>query len=485
MIARVIVDRLTQMEFAYFARGDKDKRRISKIRFAEMVATPGALYYRVDTIRLPRGIRTAALEDPEVLRDLSLAVRAPVTTYTHYEHGFWIIVERAEGLASVPRFVRWEEVKQPAAPFGFPLGIGVNKRQYSADLRELPHLLVAGATGYGKSMMLHNILISLLSKNPARLLKVYLADMKGGAELSFYRSLPHVAGFAREPGEAMDILRLLYTEMEKRFQLLEKERVTDLGKLNQRAAMAGVWDDQVPYILFMCDELANLMLARRYRQEAEDMLANLAAMGRAPGVHLVAATQRPSVDVVTGLIKANFPARVAFHCASQADSRTIIDTSDAAGLGIPGRMVYVREQARRVLQAPYLEHQQILDAIRAIGCGEEFRPVVREGVTIEDIIKWALQNGTVVRIGRDRQGRTLSVEKVYGAFRGQIAYHTLKQLLLVAEDKVFEVDGRFYKITSRDGRGTRVIEEVEHGNGNQPGVVIGAGAGHPVPADVR
>ena len=455
-IKRVIIDRLTQLEFAYFARGDKDRQRISKIRFAEMVATPGALYYRVDTVRMPRGVRTAALEDPEVLRDLSLAVRAPVSTYAHYEHGFWIIVERAEGLASVPRFVRWEDIKQPTAQWIFPLGVGVNKRQYSANLRELPHLLVAGATGYGKSMMLHNILISLLSKNTARILKVYLADMKGGAELSFYRVLPHVVGFAREPGEAMDILRSLYAEMERRFQILERERVTDLSKLNQRAAMASRWDDQVAYILFMCDELANLMLSRRHRQEAEDLLANLAAMGRAPGIHLIVATQRPSVDVVTGLVKANFPARIAFHCASQADSRTIIDTGDAAGLGIAGRMVYVREQARRVLQAPYLEHQQILNAIRAIEQGEEFRPVaVREGVTIEDIIKWALRENV----------RTLSVEKVYGAFRGQIAYHTLKQLLLAAEGKVFEVQGVFYKVTSRDGRGTRVITRVEDERG--------------------
>jgi hypothetical protein len=436
-VARVIINRLTQLEFAYFARGDKDKQRISRIRFAEMVATPGALYYRVDTVRMPRGVRTAALEDPEVLRDLSLAVRAPVTTYTHYEHGFWIIVERAEGLASVPRFVRWEEVKQPAAPFAFPLGIGVNKRQYSADLRELPHLLVAGATGYGKSMMLHNILISLLSKNPARLLKVYLADMKGGAELSFYRSLPHVSGFAREPGEAMDILRHLYSEMEKRFQLLERERVTDMGKLNQRAAAAQAWDDQVPYILFICDELANLMLARKHRQEAEDLLANLAAMGRAPGVHLVVATQRPSVDVVTGLIKANFPARVAFHCASQADSRTIIDTGDAAGLGVPGRMVYVREQARRVLQAPYLEHQQILDAIRAIECGGEFRPSApADGVTLETILKWSVQNGG-----------TLSLDKIYQAFRGQIGYGSLVQMMQGIDGKVVEVNGRKYEVT--------------------------------------
>jgi len=484
-VARVIINRLTQLEFAYFARGDKDKQRISRIRFAEMVATPGALYYRVDTVRMPRGVRTAALEDPEVLRDLSLAVRAPVTTYIHYEHGFWIIVERAEGLASVPRFVRWEDIRLPSGPFTFPLGIGVNKRQYFANLRELPHLLIGGATGYGKSMMLHNILISLLSKNPARLLKMYLADMKGGAELSFYRSLMHVGGFAREPGEAMDILRLLYTEMEKRFQLLEKERVTDLGKLNQRAAMAGMWDDQVPYILFMCDELANLMLARRYRQEAEDLLANLAAMGRAPGIHLVVATQRPSVDVVTGLIKANFPARVAFHCASQADSRTIIDTGDAAGLGIPGRMVYVWEQARRMLQAPYLEHQQILDAIRAIEQGEEFRPVIRGNISIEDIIRWALLNGKVMRVGGGQKGISLSVEKVFGAFHGQITWEALRGLLCNAEGKVYKVDGKLYRVMRRDDRGTRVIVEVEHGNGNQPGIVVGAGAGHPVHTDVR
>jgi len=423
---------------------------------------------------MPRGVRTAALEDPEVLRDLSLAVRAPVTTYTHYEHGFWIIVERAEGLASVPRFVRWEEIKQPAAQFAFPLGIGVNKRQYSADLRELPHLLVAGATGYGKSMMLHNILISIMGKNPARMLRVYLADMKGGAELSFYRALPHVAGFAREPGEAMDLLRHLYSEMEKRFQLLERERVTDLGKLNQRAAIAQAWDDQVPYVLFVCDELANLMLNRRYRQEAEDLLAHLAAMGRAPGIHLVAATQRPSVDVVTGLIKANFPARIAFHCASQADSRTIIDTGDAAGLGIPGRMVYVREQARRLLQAPYLEHQQILDAIRAIEQGEEFRPAATEEVSAEVLIRWALQNGG-----------TLTIDKAYQEFRGRISYGKLFELLRSMDGRVFEVDGRKWMVHPGKRRRNRRVEEVASGNGNQPGAIIGASAGNPVLADVR
>lgn len=441
-VARLLNDRLTQLEFAYFSKAD-GKLRVSRLRFAEAVATPAALYYRVDTARMPRGVRTAALEDPEVLEDLALAVRAPVTTFRHYEHGFWLVVERSAELVAIPRFVEFDEVFFQLPKSGklvFGLGIGKNRRVYHTDLDALPHLLVAGATGYGKSVFLHNLVCTLALRPP--LPKLLFIDLKGGVEFAVYRDLPGVEIVKSRP-EALDLLEAVYREVERRLQIFEEAKVRDVAAYNSKR------EGKLQRWVVICDEVANLMLDRKTREHAERLLADIAARGRAPGVHLVIATQRPSVDVVTGLIKANFPARVAFNCADQASSRVILDRSDAAGLGRPGLLIFSWETQLITCQAPFVSEEKIRSVVENVAAG---RAVEAPGpVSAEEILRWALENGGY-----------LQVNNVFQAFRGRgITHAWVRNWLAQISGKVVEVDGRKYRICGGRGREGRRLQEVK------------------------
>ncbi|NPA27350.1 MAG: DNA translocase FtsK [Chloroflexi bacterium] len=218
------------------------------------------------------------------------------------------------------------------SPLALALGRQVSGEPLVADLAAMPHLLIAGATGSGKSVFLRSMVINLVMNNTPDRLRLILLDPKR-VELSRFAGLPHILGQVEtDPERILVALQWAVAEMQRRYTLFEKARVRDLAGYNRKA------EEPLPYIVIMVDELADLMM--QAPESTETALIRLAQLARATGIHLMIATQRPSTDVITGLIKANFPARLAFAVASSVDSRVILDTPGAEHLLGRGDMLF-------------------------------------------------------------------------------------------------------------------------------------------------
>jgi DNA segregation ATPase FtsK/SpoIIIE-like protein len=231
------------------------------------------------------------------------------------------------------------------SPLTFALGRDVSGKAYAVDLAKMPHLLVAGATGSGKSVCVNALITSLLMRARPDEVRLILVDLKR-VELAPYNGLPHLLQHVIvEPGEAKAVLNWAVREMEERYKLLAAHGVRNIAAFNDRPEAAGNGNgageetaERMPYIVLIIDELADLIM--REGRKVEDPVVKIAQKARAVGIHLVLATQRPSVNVVTGLIKANVPSRIAFAMASMVDSRTVLDAPGAEDLIGRGDMLY-------------------------------------------------------------------------------------------------------------------------------------------------
>ncbi|MBB6452147.1 S-DNA-T family DNA segregation ATPase FtsK/SpoIIIE [Salirhabdus euzebyi] len=223
--------------------------------------------------------------------------------------------------------------KQQPSKLAVGLGLDIEGKAVVTDLKKMPHGLIAGATGSGKSVCINTILVSLLYKASYEDVKFLLIDPKM-VELAPYNHIPHlVAPVITDVKAATSALKWAVDEMENRYTTFAEEGVRDIERYNQKAK------EKMPYIVIIIDELADLMMASP--QDVEDAICRIAQKARACGIHLLLATQRPSVDVITGLIKANVPTRIAFSVSSQVDSRTIIDSNGAEKLLGKGDMLFV------------------------------------------------------------------------------------------------------------------------------------------------
>ena len=244
----------------------------------------------------------------------------------------------------------WKSSQQP---LNFAIGKDISGEAVVGELNKMPHLLIAGQTGSGKSVMINTLLTSLLYRNSPSEMKLILVDPKQ-VEMAPYEDIPHLlTPVITEPEKTISALKWAVNEMERRYKLLAAEKIRDIKSYNQKvqsgAKKVAVKDEDgntqqhengaMPYIVIVIDELADLMMVAA--RDVEALIVRLAQKARAVGIHLVLATQRPSVDVITGLIKANVPARIAFTVASQVDSRTILDQAGAEKLLGQGDMLMV------------------------------------------------------------------------------------------------------------------------------------------------
>jgi len=229
------------------------------------------------------------------------------------------------------------------------LGIDIGGKPIIADLSELPHLLIAGATGSGKSVCINNIILSILYKlNPAKV-KFLMIDPKR-VELNIYNGIPHLLiPIITDTSQAIKVLNWTISEMEKRFKIFAEAGVRNLDGYNEYVRNINNDTEPLPYIIIIIDELADLMLTSPVK--AEESLCRLAQMTRATGIHLIIATQRPSVDIITGSIKVNFPSRIAFAVSTQVDSRTILDVNGAEKLLGNGDMLFSPVGASKPIRA--------------------------------------------------------------------------------------------------------------------------------------
>lgn len=280
-----------------------------------------------------------------------------------------------------------EEFKTRKSDLSFSLGKDVSGKPWVADLASMPHMLVAGATGSGKSVMINGLIISMLYSNSPDDLKLILVDPKR-VELSLYNNVPHLmTPVITDTTKTINALRWVVSEMDRRYHVLQ-----NAGKRNISSYRKEVADD-MPYIVVVIDELADLMTVAA--NEVESAIVRLSQMARAVGIHLVLATQRPSVDVITGLIKANITARIAFSVASQTDSRTILDSSGAEKLLGKGDMLFISAELSkpRRLQGAYVSEQEVervANYLKARGTPDYMQEIVDKpsaplGGSLEDL----------------------------------------------------------------------------------------------------
>lgn len=275
-----------------------------------------------------------------------------------------------------------DEYQNSIKPLLLALGRGVSGKLYYADLAKMPHVLIAGATGAGKSVTIHAIINSLLYRNAPENLRLIMIDPKR-VELTLYNKIPHLlTPVITDAKKAILALKWAAKEMDRRYNILEAESVRDISsyhknvlgpavktknekrKTEREEVTDATMPERMPYIVIVLDELADIMQA--YPRELESAIVRLAQMSRAVGIHLILSTQRPSVNVITGLIKANVPARVALQVASQIDSRTILDASGAEKLLGAGDMLYISGEMSKPtrIQSAFMSEGEVKSVVK-------------------------------------------------------------------------------------------------------------------------
>ncbi|TMU86056.1 DNA translocase FtsK [Bacillus sp. BHET2] len=256
--------------------------------------------------------------------------------------------------------------QEPTSPLTAALGLDISGQPIVTDLSKMPHGLIAGATGSGKSVCINSILVSLLYKASPDELKMLLIDPKM-VELAPYNRIPHlVSPVITDVKAATAALKWAVEEMERRYELFAHTGVRDIKRFNELAKRNKQYSDMLPYLVIVIDELADLMMMSP--ADVEEAICRIAQKARACGIHLIIATQRPSVDVITGLIKANVPTRVAFSVSSSVDSRTIIDGSGAERLLGKGDMLFLENGSSKPvrLQGTFVSDDEIDDIINHV-----------------------------------------------------------------------------------------------------------------------
>lgn len=323
-----------------------------------------------------------------------------------------------------------------SAPLSVPLGRDVSGEPIFANLAKMPHMLIAGATGSGKSVVIHSIITSLLYKNSPETLRLILIDPKK-VELTPYSDLPHLAAPVITQGKkAVAALRFGVEEMEKRYDVLQQAGKRDILSYNEKRE-----EDLMPYLIIIIDELADLMAA--FGREIEGYIVRLAQMARATGIHLIVSTQRPSVEVITGLIKANITARIALQVASQIDSRTILDMAGAEKLLGGGDMLFLSSDYSkpRRIQGAFISEEEINKVAGFIkkenheeshggNFGEQIEAALEKSQNSDDEYDDELLN-EAVEIVREAQKASASLLQR----RLRVGYARAARLLDIMEDK--------------------------------------------------
>ncbi|MDP3725260.1 MAG: DNA translocase FtsK [Nanoarchaeota archaeon] len=322
------------------------------VEMGEISVGPSVTRY---TLKPAEGIKLARII--ALHQDLALALAAhPIRIEAPIPGKSLVGIEVPNKVAAIVRLgslLLYPEF-QKSSPLTFVIGRDVNGDPIFADIAKMPHLLIAGATGSGKSIILHDLIVSLLYKNSPATLRFIMADPKR-VELTAYNDIPHLlAPVITENKKAIGALRWATQEMERRYQVLMEGGSRDIKSYNSKHE-----EERLPYILIIIDELADLMST--YGREVEGTIIRLAQMARATGIHLILTTQRPSVEVITGLIKANIPARIALQVASQIDSRTILDSGGAEKLLGRGDLLFLSSDFSKPkrIQGSFIEEREI------------------------------------------------------------------------------------------------------------------------------
>ncbi len=428
------------------------------VSFDQVKLQPEAIYYRINTMRLPYGTRISDLMDRTLVLDLSVACGRRVTAEYSERIGAWYIVERAVGVRGIPDHVKYNDLfaGMPASADGLtiPIGLGLNSKPIYKSLGRMYSMLVAGTIGGGKSNFLNVILVTLLRRNTPNHLKLILVDLKGGLEFQFYEGLPHLI---KIPGNAPNgicdnnenvpgVLSYLHREGERRQGILRSAGYKSIGRFNAYQRRR-----RLPHILLVIDEWADVMYNKSIKSECEELLANVAQRFRAVGIHVIICTQIPKAEVISTRIKGVLPAKLCCSVPTNPASMVVLDNSDAKGLNPAGRAIFQWDEQFEV-QTPYINEEIVDMAVQKAISGKTDKPASAHDVTQLEILEWALsqENGYLSRDILSRQ---------FGK-RG-LKFDELESWLKSWEDQEFVIGTSLYRVNPAAGSRPRRLVAID------------------------
>ena len=322
------------------------------------------------------------------------------------------------------------------------MGLDIQGKPIITDLAKAPHLLIAGATGSGKSVCMSTLILSLLYNFKPDELELVLIDPKR-VEFGLFRTIPHlIHSVVADAKPAVQVLKWVVKEMERRYEVLAEKQVRNIAGYNDKAEVDGF--KKMPFIVVIIDELADLMMTSK--GEAEGALARIAQLSRAVGIHTIVATQRPSVNVITGIIKANFPTRVAFQVSSNVDSRTILDCKGAESLLGKGDFLFNPPGIARLIriQSPMVEDHEIMSVV--------------EHISGQRLPEFRVDLKSIPASGEDQSGSQMGIEGIDGEDDEALLK---KAMLTVAESQKASTSFLQRRLRIGYNRAALLIEELE------------------------
>lgn len=415
-----VVNSLAVSGFRYVYRTQGAVKISRKVSLGHIVCTDDAIYYRIT--KRPQNTQLTDFIDPKVSEDLALELGREVEVLTTPDLGVWVMVGLISGVGAIPRMFHWQHDINPINAMGMlpksrslALSLGITKGRKLAYLdfssSDTPHLLVAGTTGGGKSVFLNQLICTLITRNNPNYVKILLIDLKGGLEFWPYQNIPHLL---HEPvievDKVAEALQNVIKEKERRFGMFRDASVRDITGWNYTNK-----NNRLPHLFVIFDEIQNLMLQSKFRKAVEGLVADLAAQGRALGIHLVLCTQYPNRDVVTSIIKSNIPTRLVTRTDEQGSNITLGNWDASKLPAVHGRAIYRNGNMQFAVQCPFISQDDIDQTIASLTNEPEGVEVSEELMLFElavnnfqlDCNTEALWKGCNQSIGRDRIGAYL------------------------------------------------------------------------------
>lgn len=445
-----IVETLTRLGFCYSIT--KNDRKIIKKRIfiGHVDVTPYAYTFYIT--RLPFGVKATEMAADWVSTELSITLKKKVRYMLDQVLGLRFTVEIGSTL-SIPNFVEFkiiEKMPKNLPPLAFWAGLSTNGNPIYRNLADAPHMIIAGSSGAGKSNMQNVVISTLLMRQRPETLRVVFFDLKGGVEFAHFQGIPHLwkshddkcDGIIEMPEQVVPALEALLAECNARLARLKNSKgiYKNIVEFNRGKHPK----NRMPYIVAFFDEWA---VARKQRDgdKAESILANIANLARATGIHFVLSTQYPKAEILNTLISVNFPWRIAFNMSTAA-SQAVLSNWNAVGLQPIGRAVFQADGREVLIQAPRVTNNTIAaitSALRTGGLVEEMA-----SLDAEEILKWALEN----------IGGKLDRDTLFAQFRDRLSQAALNDLLRSMEEKIFDIDGTLYKVINKGGNSGRRME---------------------------
>lgn len=465
---RLIIDKWTRLGFChrYYHKGEE---RVDRVQFDRVVSTMDAHFLKIDAAfqtafknwrtNIPDGVKVAEqLLNPSTLDELSITCQRQVTA-VHGPRGAWVIVNRLSSSNGLMNYVNFDSVmdKYPARfndRMPICVGVGINRAVQWLNLAEFPHWLIGGYTSSGKSNMVNVGICTLISRQSPTDLRLILIDLKGGLEFSFYEGIPHLHGeIVDHISKVADTLAQLEAMMEARFARFKSARVKVIDDF--RAKRPG---EYMPRVLCVFDEVASIIDHGETTKRIAASLRQLAAKGRAVGIHIWLCTQRPDVKIIEGAIKANLAVRISGRMTTSADSVTILGTSAAKELAaIPGRMVMQTGPTPVPVQTPHITEANIHKALSIARARAVPPPLDIPADTVVVHQEWTPER--VIELSLKHLGGNITWKAVYQAADDLSQSQARELVERVWSMKEIEFEGRMYRV-QKNRSNTRSLVEI-------------------------